>query len=344
MIDLYERNIDYIRIYITDKCNLRCKYCIPEEDIKSTLNNEILTFDEIIKICISASKLGIKKIKITGGEPLLRADVPDLIKSIKNIPGVDNVTLTTNGIFLSDKARDLKKAGIDSINVSLDTLNKSKFKDITRRDGFDKVIDGIKRSIKLGIKIKINCVPIRNFNYDEINDIAAISKDNNIDVRFIEMMPIGIGNLFNSISNKEILKIIEKNFGEFKIWNRDNNNFSILQDENEKQHLKNFSDNGPATYYQNDNFKGRIGLISAVSNEFCPNCNRIRISSDGFLKPCLCYSDGIDLKTLIRNGISEEELTLLIKNGILNKPEKHDFNKLSKSDNLEVKSMSQIGG
>ncbi|AWK49895.1 GTP 3',8-cyclase MoaA [Clostridium beijerinckii] len=338
MIDLYERNIDYIRISITDKCNLRCKYCIPEEDITSTLNNEILTFDEIIKICISASKLGIKKVKITGGEPLLRADVTDLIKSIKSIPLIENVTLTTNGIFLSDKVRDLKESGIDSINVSLDTLNKNKFKDITRRDGFDKVIDGIKRSIKLGIKIKINCVPIRNFNYDEINDIAAIAKDNNIDVRFIEMMPIGIGNLFNSISNKEILEIIEKNFGEFKIWSRG------LQAENKKKDLKNFSDNGPATYYQNDNFKGRIGLISAVSNEFCPNCNRIRITSDGFLKPCLCYSDGIDLKALIRNGTSEEELTLSIKNGILNKPEKHGFNKLSKSDNLEVKSMSQIGG
>lgn len=338
MIDLYGRNIDYIRISITDKCNLRCKYCIPEEDIKNTLNNEILTFDEIIKICISASKLGIKKVKITGGEPLIREDVTALIKSIKSIPEIENVTLTTNGIFLSDKVEDLKKAGIDSINVSLDTLNKSKFKDITRRDGFDKVIEGIEKSIKLGIKIKINCVPIRNFNYDEINDIAKVAKDNYIDVRFIEMMPIGIGNLYNSISNKEILEIIEKKFGEFKIWSSD------LHAENKKQNLKNFSDNGPATYYKNDNFKGRIGLISAVSTEFCKDCNRIRITSDGFLKPCLCYSDGIDLKTLIRNGICGEDLTLAIKDGILNKPEKHGFNKLSKDENLEVKSMSQIGG
>jgi cyclic pyranopterin phosphate synthase len=289
------------------------------------MNNEILTFDEIIKICKSASELGIEKIKVTGGEPLLRDDVTDLIKSIKELPLVKNVTLTTNGVFLYDKIHELKSSGIDSINVSLDTLIKDRFNDITRRDKFDEVIRGIKEAIKVGIKIKINSVPIKNFNFDEIANIAAISKDKNIDVRFIEMMPIGLGESFKGISSREILDILEKKDGKF-------------------HELKGDNGNGPALYYKNEQFKGHIGFISAVSSEFCEKCNRIRITADGFLKPCLCYGTGIDLKSLIKNGINEKELINAIRKGILSKPEKHEFNKEKKSSNIEIKKMSQIGG
>lgn len=325
MLDLYERNIDYLRISITDKCNFRCKYCMPEDNFDILRNDEILTFEEIIKICRCASKLGIVKIKITGGEPLLRTDVIDLIKSIKKLPHIKNVTLTTNGAFLYDKIQELKNSGIDSINVSLDTLIKEKFNDITRRNEFDRVIEGIKAAINIGIKIKINCVPIRNFNFDEIADIAAISKDKNIDVRFIEMMPIGIGESFKGISNREVLDILEKEYGKFS-------------------RLGSTNDNGPAVYYKNEKFKGRIGVISAVSNEFCDNCNRIRVTAEGSLKPCLCYGTGIDLKTLIINGCNEDDLTEAIKIGILSKPKKHEFNKAKKSSNIEIRKMSQIGG
>lgn len=325
MLDLYGRNIDYLRISITDKCNFRCKYCMPEDRVDTLMNNEILTFDEVIKICKSASELGIQKIKVTGGEPLLRDDVTHLIKSIKELPLVKNVTLTTNGVFLYDKIHELKSSGIDSINVSLDTLIKEKFNDITRRDKFDEVIRGVKEAIKVGIKIKINSVPIKNFNFDEIANIAAISKDKNIDVRFIEMMPIGLGESFKGISSREILDILEKEYGKFS-------------------KLEGSNGNGPALYYKNEQFKGRIGFISAVSNEFCENCNRIRITADGFLKPCLCYGTGIDLKSLIRNGINEKELMDEIKKGILSKPEKHEFNKEKKSSNIEIKKMAQIGG
>jgi cyclic pyranopterin phosphate synthase len=289
------------------------------------MNNEILTFDEIIKICKSASELGIEKIKVTGGEPLLRDDVTDLIKSIKELPLVKNVTLTTNGVFLYDKIHELKSSGIDSINVSLDTLIKDRFNDITRRDKFDEVIRGIKEAIKVGIKIKINSVPIKNFNFDEIANIAAISKDKNIDVRFIEMMPIGLGESFKGISSREILDILEKKDGKF-------------------HELKGDNGNGPALYYKNEQFKGHIGFISAVSSEFCEKCNRIRITADGFLKPCLCYGTGIDLKSLIKNGINEKELIDAIRKGILSKQEKHEFNKEKKSSNIEIKKMSQIGG
>ncbi|MVX63776.1 GTP 3',8-cyclase MoaA [Clostridium chromiireducens] len=325
MLDLYGRNIDYLRISITDKCNFRCKYCMPEDRVATLMNNEILTFDEIIKICKSASKLGIQKIKVTGGEPLLRDDVTDLIRSIKELPLVKNVTLTTNGVFLYDKIHELKKAGINSINISLDTLIKEKFNDITRRDKYDEVIRGIKEAQNIGVKIKINSVPIKNFNFDEIVNIAAISKDKNIDVRFIEMMPIGLGESFKGISSIEILNILEKEYGKFS-------------------RLEGSNGNGPAVYYKNEEFKGHIGFISAVSNEFCENCNRIRITADGFLKPCLCYGTGLDLKGLIRNGINEKELTDEIKKGILSKPEHHEFNKEKKSSNIEMKKMSQIGG
>jgi len=325
LLDLYGRNIDYLRISITDKCNFRCKYCMPEDRVDALMNNEILTFDEVIKICKSASELGIQKIKVTGGEPLLRDDVTDLIKSIKELPLVKNVTLTTNGVFLYDKIHELKSSGIDSINVSIDTLIKDKFNDITRRDKFDEVIRGVREAIKVGIKIKVNSVPIKNFNFDEIANIAAISKDKNIDVRFIEMMPIGLGESFKGISSREILDVLEKEYGKFS-------------------KLEGSNGNGPALYYKNEQFKGHIGFISAVSNEFCENCNRIRITADGLLKPCLCYGTGIDLKSLIRNGINEKELMDEIKKGILSKPEKHEFNKEKKSSNIEIKKMAQIGG
>lgn len=325
MLDSYGRNIDYLRISITDKCNFRCKYCMPEEKIDTLINNEILAFDEIMRICKCTSELGIQKIKITGGEPLLREDAIDLIKAIKELPLVKNVTLTTNGAFLYNKIKELRDSGIDSINISLDTLRKERFNDITRRDKFDEVIKGIKEAIEIGIKIKINCVPIKNFNSDEIVNIAAISKDKNIDVRFIEMMPIGLGEYFQGISNGEILNILEKEYGKFL-------------------RVEYFKGNGPAVYYENETFQGNIGFISAVSDEFCESCNRIRITADGLLKSCLCYGAGIDLKNLIRKGITDQELTSVIKDGILSKPKKHEFNEEKKSSNIEIKKMSQIGG
>lgn len=325
MLDLFGRNIDYFRISITDKCNFRCKYCMPGGKVDTLKNDEILTFDEIIKICRSASKLGITKIKITGGEPLLREDATELIKCIKNLPVIKNVTLTTNGVFLHDKIKELKESGIDSINVSLDTLIKEKFNDITRREEFDKVIRGINEAIESGIKVKINCVPIKNFNFDEVINIALVSKEKNVDVRFIEMMPMGLGQSFLGVSSKEILEVLEKKYGEFL-------------------KIENINGNGPAIYYRNKEFKGSIGFIGAVSNEFCKNCNRIRVTADGFLKPCLYYGSGFDIKNLIRNGIDEKELSNAIKIAILSKPEKHEFNEEKKSDKIEIRKMSQIGG
>ena len=307
MLDKLNRKIDYLRISVIDRCNLRCVYCMPEEGIESIPHDEILTYDEILRICEIVSELGIRKIKITGGEPLVRKDIVNLIRDIKNIDKIEQVTLTTNGILLHEMLDDLYDAGIDAINISLDTLNKDNFKKITRRDGLEKVLMSIDKAYDLGIRVKINCLAIRDFNLSELVEIASFAKDREIDVRFIELMPIGFGKKYNQIDNDEILSILESRFGTFEIVT-------------EKR------GNGPAKYYRNQNMKGCIGFISAISHEFCESCNRIRLTSSGFLKLCLHYNKGIDLKGPIRNGISDEDLKKLI------------------HDTIELKNMVQIGG
>lgn len=325
MLDKLNRKIDYLRISVIDRCNLRCVYCMPEEGIESIPHDEILTYDEILRICEIVSELGIRKIKITGGEPLVRKDIVNLIRDIKNIDKIEQVTLTTNGILLHEMLDDLYDAGIDAINISLDTLNKDNFKKITRRDGLEKVLMSIDKAYDLGIRVKINCLAIRDFNLRELVEIASFAKDREIDVRFIELMPIGFGKKYTQIDNDEILSILESRFGTFEIVT-------------EKR------GNGPAKYYRNQNMKGCIGFISAISHEFCESCNRIRLTSSGFLKLCLHYNKGIDLKEPIRNGISDEDLKKLIHDTIWNKPISHKFGHASEEQDIELKYMVQIGG
>ena len=325
MLDKLNRKIDYLRISVIDRCNLRCVYCMPEEGIESIPHDEILTYDEILRICEIVSELGIRKIKITGGEPLVRKDIVNLIRDIKNIDKIEQVTLTTNGILLHEMLDDLYDAGIDAINISLDTLNKDNFKKITRRDGLEKVLMSIDKAYDLGIRVKINCLAIRDFNLRELVEIASFAKDREIDVRFIELMPIGFGKKYTQIDNDEILSILESRFGTFEIVT-------------EKR------GNGPAKYYRNQNMKGCIGFISAISHEFCESCNRIRLTSSGFLKLCLHYNKGIDLKGPIRNGISDEDLKKLIHNTIWNKPISHKFDHANGEQDIELKNMVQIGG
>ena len=325
MLDKLNRKIDYLRISVIDRCNLRCVYCMPEEGIESIPHDEILTYDEILRICEIVSELGIRKIKITGGEPLVRKDIVNLIRDIKIIDKIEQVTLTTNGILLHEMLDDLYDAGIDAINISLDTLNKDNFKKITRRDGLEKVLMSIDKAYDLGIRVKINCLAIRDFNLRELVEIASFAKDREIDVRFIELMPIGFGKKYTQIDNDEILSILESRFGTFEIVT-------------EKR------GNGPAKYYRNQNMKGCIGFISAISHEFCESCNRIRLTSSGFLKLCLHYNKGIDLKEPIRNGISDEDLKKLIHDTIWNKPISHKFGHASEEQDIELKNMVQIGG
>ncbi len=326
MKDQYNRTIDYLRISVTDRCNLRCKYCMPKDGVEYLQHDEILTFDEIITICKSMVKLGIRNIKITGGEPLVRKDIVNLIKDIKSIKGIENVTLTSNGILLYDYLDDLEAAGLDGINISLDTLDRKKYEDITRKNGISNVLKSIEKAVNSNIpSIKINCLIMKDFNENEILSIARFAKDERIDVRFIEMMPIGLGDMNEIVFQEKIKNIIEEEYGTMK------NNFRKIG-------------NGPAKYYTLDNFKGKIGFISAVSHRFCKTCNRIRMTSDGVLKLCLQYNYSLDLKKALRAGINEEEFISMVKKAIYNKPKHHNFLEFKREDNLEERKMVQIGG
>ena len=328
MKDQYGREIDYIRISVTDRCNLRCKYCIPECGIASVGHENILNFDEITKIVADCAKLGIKKVKITGGEPLVRRELNSLVARIKNTPGIEQVTLTTNGIFLKDQIEKLAEAGIDAINISLDTLDSAKFKQITGFDALDKVLEAIELCKNYpGVKLKLNVVTLADYNKDEILDFVALAQHDAIDVRFIEMMPIGLGDRFEGYSQDYIKDIIEGNYGTLE------------------GPLNGFGGagygNGPAVYYRIPGFKGKIGFISAISHQFCDSCNRVRLTAEGLLKPCLQYAEGIDLRKAIREG--DEPLDNLIRKGIFDKPKEHNF-RSSTIEGREQKLMSKIGG
>ncbi|MGG7144621.1 GTP 3',8-cyclase MoaA [Clostridium nigeriense] len=323
MRDKYGREVDYLRISLTDRCNLRCVYCMEEEGSNFFKNEEKLTKDEICKIVSVSAKLGIKKIRLTGGEPLVRNDIVELMEKINNIPEIEEIYLTTNGIILEEKVEVLKKVGLKGVNISLDSLKEEMFHKLTRLGDLKKVLSAIDKCLELGIKVKLNTVMIKGMNEDEILDFVKLTLKKNIDVRFIELMPIGIGSKYKGVSNEEIKELINENYKDIEEVRRNKTD-------------------GPATYIKLKDGKGQIGFISAISNCFCENCNRIRLTSEGFLKQCLHFNYGIDLRKLIRSGASEEEILNLIKDNIFNKPEKHLF--LEKSKDKELKFMNQIGG
>lgn len=319
MIDCYGRNIDYLRISITDRCNLRCQYCMPEEGIESVPMADILTFEEILEIVRQAVQLGIRIIKITGGEPLVRKGCCDLIKDIKNIPGVEKVTITTNGVLLKQYLPALIESGIDGINISLDTVNKKQYAALTRGDVFDEVMSGLKEAVLYDIPVKVNAVSLKLEN-QHYKDLIELAHDNPIDVRFIEVMPIGLGKLFKSYNHQELLKSIQEEYP------------GIVKDERHHGY-------GPALYYQIPGYKGSIGFISAIHGKFCSSCNRVRLTSQGFLKTCLCFDDGCDLRELLRN---KKDIQEIMKETIYHKPKAHCFE--NEKQMTETKGMSMIGG
>ncbi|MCI9545482.1 MAG: GTP 3',8-cyclase MoaA [Lachnospiraceae bacterium] len=320
--DPYGRSIDYMRVSIIDRCNLRCRYCIPE-GIEWLPPNEILTLEEIAGICRQAAAIGIRKIKITGGEPLIRKGCMDLIHMIKSIPDIEQVTLTTNGTLLASYAKRLHQEGLDAVNVSLDTLNREKYAKITGYDGLADALSGISEIEKYKIPLKINSVLQRGVNDEDWQELAQMAKDRNINVRFIEMMPIGHGKQFESISNEDILAKIQARYGPV-------------------EKVQKSLGNGPASYIHIPGFRGDIGFISAIHGKFCHACNRIRLTATGQLKPCLCYEDHISLKEAIRGG-SPEEVQRLLLAAIDQKPAGHCFNQ-NQEMITEKQEMAQIGG
>ena len=326
MTDNFGRNIDYIRISVTDRCNLRCVYCMPEEGVESITHNEILKFDEILRICRILAKNGLKKVKITGGEPLVRRGVANLIKRIKDIDGIESVTITTNGVLLTEQYHNLVGAGADSITVSLDTVDREKYASLTRRDELVRVLKGIDLAQKENqTRLKINSVPVYGLDEKEIISLVQFAKDYETDVRFIEVMPIGSGTEYETVTEDDIKKVIEKNFGPLTLYS-------------EKR------GNGPSVHYSLDGFKGKIGFISAVSHKFCDKCNRVRLTADGHLKACLQFEAGLDLKQCLRDGSTDKELEELLLKGIANKPKSHRFDEKNYFDEKEHRNMSQIGG
>ncbi len=325
MFDRQGRNIDYIRISVTDRCNLRCRYCMPEEGVKQVCHDQILRFDEILRLVAIFGRQGIKKVKLTGGEPLVRKGLPDLVTEIKRTEGIEQVTLTTNGILLEENLESLVNAGLDGVNISLDTLSPEVYHEITRNDGLEKVISAIDAcSAFPQLQVKINVVTLEDYNMNEIVALAGLAKDRNIDVRFIELMPMGLGKDFRGYSQDQIMARLESAFGKPEICS---------------QH----QGNGPAVYYKFNGFSGNVGFISALSHVFCGDCNRVRLTSEGFLKPCLNYAGGADLRAAMRGGADDESLKKIIERTVFNKPSGHSFGRESGIEK-DSRKMSDIGG
>lgn len=321
MIDRYGRNINYLRISVTDKCNLRCRYCMPDS-VPNIPMKDLLTFEEIASVVKIGTELGITKIKLTGGEPLVRRGIESLVGKLKSIDGISCVTLTSNGILLSEKAELLKDAGLDAVNVSLDTLNPDEFKRVAGREGLDKVLDGIDAAVNYGIPVKINTVNRPELQDETVIDLVNYFKERPIDIRFIEMMPVGAGKLEGTTDNAKIRNVLESVYGK------------PIED-------KSVHGNGPAVYYCYPNVKGSIGFISAVHGKFCRSCNRIRMSAIGELKSCLCYQSTASIREPLRTGDIQTVKRILF-DAIYNKPLEHCFE--NPDAVTEHKNMTSIGG
>ncbi len=337
MKDSFDREIDYMRISITDRCNLRCSYCMPKDGITLLPMQDILTFEEIVRVCKDAVALGITKFKITGGEPLTRRGCADLVRMIKDIPGVEQVTMTTNGVLLKDSLQELMSSGLDAINISLDTLDNEEYKRITGFDNLDAVIESIQAALDAGMKIKINTVLQKGINENEWDSLLQLAKDDSIDVRFIEMMPIGRGAACEMVSNEDLLLQIKQKYGNVEL--------------DERVH-----GNGPAVYYRIEGFQGSVGLISAIHGKFCDSCNRIRMTATGEIKPCLCYGNSVDLRPVLRGETGEQgvgksdgqedknasAVRQALQQAIFEKPQMHCFEE--QWEVTEKRGMSKIGG
>jgi len=323
MKDCYGRSIDYLRVSITDRCNLRCIYCMPEEGIKELLpQREILTYEEILKVINAAVTIGISKIRITGGEPLIRKDVVGFIEKLAQIEGIKDIGMTTNGVLLREYAKPLFDAGLKRVNVSLDSLDEEKFRTITRFGNLKDVLEGIEKAHDAGFTpIKINFVVMRGINDDEILRFAKWSIEVPYQIRFIEFMPLGGLKLWSKelfVSSEEIKSTIKNSFGE------------LIPVQVKKS--------GPAEYFMIEGAKGLLGFISPMTTHICTRCNRLRLTADGKLRACLFSDKEVDLKKLLRSGPSQEEIREILIKTIQLKP--HGMSETTKP----LRPMSTIGG
>ncbi|MBQ8118737.1 MAG: GTP 3',8-cyclase MoaA [Lachnospiraceae bacterium] len=321
MQDSYGRKIEYLRVSVTDRCNLRCQYCMPQEGIEQFAHADCLTLEEIYRIVSVMADMGLKKVRFTGGEPMVRKNLVKLVGDVAKLPQIGTVAMTTNGVLFAEQVEEFAGAGLNAVNISLDTLDAKQFAQITGRDELEKVLYAVEQSLEQGLKVRINCVPVRELNgladgqaAGSYLSVAELARRYPVDVRFIELMPIGCGRKFTGISGQETLTALEACYGStVGIQKRDWD----VQNEEAK--------NGPARYVRFEGFRGRIGFIDPLSHQFCSECNRLRLTVDGKLKLCLYYADGIDLKGLIRSGASDGDLRSEIERAVRNKPKEHRF-------------------
>jgi len=322
MFDSTRREIHYLRLSVTDLCNLRCRYCMPD-GVEKLEREAVLTYEEFLRLAALFAQCGIDTVRVTGGEPLVRKNVAQLVAGLKAIPGIRKVTMTTNGILLAQQLPALLAAGLDSVNISLDTLRPEVFRQITARDDFAAVQAGLQAALESGIPVKLNCVPQAGVNEGELEDLAALAENRPLQVRFIEMMPIGYGAAMPCISGPELRQRFARRWPE-------------LQPLTEAA----FGD-GPAVYYTVPGWQGSIGFIAAVHGKFCASCNRVRLTSQGFLRPCLASEAGCDLRALLRSGADDTQLLAAIRETIWAKPREHHF---EDSSMPATRGMYRIGG
>jgi cyclic pyranopterin phosphate synthase len=325
LIDKFGRRINYLRISLTDRCNLRCIYCMPPEGERKLRHKDILRYEELLRIARIAIKLGINKIRLTGGEPLVRKGIQEFIPMLTALNGLDDVSLTTNGVLLKDNLEILKAAGIERINVSLDSLKRLNFKLITRFDYFNEVWEGIEKARDMGFyPIKINTVIMKGINDNEVLDFARLAIEQPYHIRFIECMPIGLQtNSTAFISNSQIEKTIVDRFG------------PLIPVSHEKN-------DGPASRFRFDGGKGEIGFINAISDPFCKDCNRLRLTANGAILPCLLSNTEVDIKDPLRSGCLDEELIKVFLKAVDLKPQCHPLN--LEHDQRVYRKMCSIGG
>ena len=326
LIDGMGRTIVNLRISVTDRCNFRCTYCMPADNVEFMDRSNLLSFEEIQRVAQIVSRMGINRLRLTGGEPLMRKNLPVLIKMLNEVDGIDDIAMTTNAYFLKDQAQSLKDAGLKRLNVSLDALDPKKFRDVNRRDCLQSVLDGLDTARKVGFKsIKINAVAVRNFSETEIMSLIEMGRSDGFEIRFIEFMPLDSD----------------------KVWERDKVLFgheivNMIKENYELIPIDNSLEIGPASEYNFADGKGKIGIITAVSNPFCDHCNRIRMTADGKLRTCLFSTEETNLKELIRSGATDKTIIETLKQAVLVKEPGHKIN----LDDFErpTRAMHAIGG
>ena len=324
MKDRFGRTIEYLRISVTDRCNLRCLHCMPPEGVPLMAHADILTYEEIAVIVREAAGLGIRKVRLTGGEPLVRPHLAVLVGMLKDIPGIERLVLTTNGVLLKEQLPDLLAAGLDGINFSLNALDREAYEAFTGCDQFDAAMEGLHAALDAPeLSVKINCVPTKG-REEQILKLSSLARDTRASVRFIELMPIGRGSFLQGMDQAELQSLLQDAYGQ------------PLAALDLPEGLS-----GPAAYVRFPGFASDVGFISAVSCRFCESCNRIRLTADGKLKSCLAFPAGEDVKAVLRSGGSVDEIRACIARCIDEKPKQHNF---GSDETEEQRLMSQIGG